>query len=201
MARDPDEGDAVVFDLVDDDAAVAGGPDTELAESAPLASDGPGRKRRAAAQVAGILAIVLGTGLAVDGMRDHARIERMRDIDGGLADVSSPLTETWQWSGPVSVGGMITDVAVLGDELVFESEGRLVALDPATGTEAWTVPLREDAECDFVGLLGHAGTGQPDGPGRDGEDEHVDPDRIRLRSKQIHPVSRLGRRPHRTRPG
>ncbi|WP_253872252.1 PQQ-binding-like beta-propeller repeat protein [Promicromonospora umidemergens] len=173
MGRDPDEGDAFVFDLVDDDAAagavsadpagsravadgVAGVVGVSLADSSegtgpagadPAASGSAGRRRRATAQVAAVLAVVLGTGLAVEGLRDHARIERMRDIPGGVADVSSPLEETWAWRGAVGPGGGTTDVAVLGDVLAFESDGELVALDPATGEEAWTVELREDAEC------------------------------------------------------
>jgi outer membrane protein assembly factor BamB len=153
MARDPDEGDAFVFDLVDDDAATGAvsadpaGPGAGPAAADPAASGSPGRKRRATAQVAAVLAVVLGTGLAVEGVRDHARIERMRDIPGGVADVSSPLEETWEWHGTVGPGGGISDVAVLDDVLALESDGELVALDPVTGEEAWTVELREDAEC------------------------------------------------------
>lgn len=168
MARDPDEGDAFVFDLVDDDAAAAapttpgsspgtagdgnpdaGAPDAGAADGAagPAASGSPGRTWRTATQAAAVLAVVLGTGLAVEGMRDHARIERMRELPGGVADVSSPLEETWTWHGTVGLGGGTTDVAVLGDVLAFESEGELVGLDPATGEETWTVALGEDASC------------------------------------------------------
>ncbi|WP_369370513.1 PQQ-binding-like beta-propeller repeat protein [Promicromonospora sp. Populi] len=159
MARDPDEGDAFVFDLVDDDAATAAaaaaGASLEASEADGAAlreyelstSDSLGRKRRAAAQIAAVLAIVLGTGIAVDGVRDHARIERMRDVRGGVVDVSTPLGETWAWRGAVGPGESATGVAVLGDVLAFESDGRLVALDPVTGEEAWTVPLREGADC------------------------------------------------------
>uniref|UniRef100_UPI003F49422E outer membrane protein assembly factor BamB family protein n=1 Tax=Promicromonospora sp. CA-294714 TaxID=3240019 RepID=UPI003F49422E len=158
MARDPDEGDAFVFELVDDDAAAgdvptgAAGPgttpDAELAAAGPAASDSPGRRRRTAAQTAAVLAIVLGTGLAVEGIRDHARIERMRDIPGGVVDVSAPLEETWVWAGVVGSGESSTaDVVVLGGVLAFRSDDGLVALDPATGQEAWTVRLRENADC------------------------------------------------------
>ncbi|WP_419704739.1 PQQ-binding-like beta-propeller repeat protein [Promicromonospora sp. NFX87] len=158
MARDPDEGDAFVFELVDDDAAAGdvptgpAGPDTtadaELAAADPAASGSPGRRRRAAAQAAAVLAIVLGTGLAVDGIRDHARMERMRDIPGGVADLSAPLEETWVWAGAVGSGESSTaDVVVLGGVLAFRSDDGLVALDPATGQEAWTVRLRANADC------------------------------------------------------
>ncbi|MGI5188899.1 PQQ-binding-like beta-propeller repeat protein [Promicromonospora sp. CA-289599] len=158
MARDPDEGDAFVFELVDDDAAAGDvptgptgpgpAPDAELAAADPAASGSPGRRRRAAAQAAAVLAIVLGTGLAVDGIRDHARIERMRDIPGGVADVSAPLEETWVWAGAVGSGeSSIADVVVLGGVLAFRSDDGLVALDPATGQEAWAVRLRENADC------------------------------------------------------
>jgi outer membrane protein assembly factor BamB len=141
MARDPEMGDAFVFDLVDDDAPTGDAP------SNPAVPSVPGRKRRFAALAAGILAIVLGTGIAVDGALDHQRMERMRDIPGGVADLSSPLEETWAWSGAVGPGESTTDVAVLGDVLAVESDDGLVALDPATGEEAWTVPLRQDADC------------------------------------------------------
>ena len=158
MARDPDEGDAFVFDLVDDDAATGDvptdppgsgtTPDAGFAADDPGASGSPGRKRRAAAQVAAVLAIVLGTGLAVEGIRDDARIERMRDVPGGVADVSAPLEETWVWDGAVGSGESATaDVVVLGRLLAFRSDDGLVALDPATGHEAWTVRLRGNADC------------------------------------------------------
>jgi hypothetical protein len=163
MARDPDEGEAFVFDLVDDDAVgldvptrpagadgadVRAGADGDEAWSGePPAPARPGWTWRGAAPVAAVLAIVLGTGLAVDGARDGARMERMRDVPGGVTDLASPLDQVWAWSGPVDVGGGTTDVAVLGDELVFESKGDLVALDPATGEETWTIPLGEDPEC------------------------------------------------------
>lgn len=158
MARDPDEGDAFVFDLVDDDAAAGDvptgptgpgtAPDSGFAAADPAASGSPGRKRRTAAQTAAVLAIVLGTGLAVEGIRDHARIERMRDVPGGVADVSAPLEETWVWDGAVGSGESATaDVVVLGGVLAFQSDDRLVALDPATGQEAWTVRLRGNADC------------------------------------------------------
>jgi hypothetical protein len=164
MARDPDEGEAFVFDLVDDDAVgldvptrpagadradgPAGADDGDEAwAGAPPAPAGPGWTWRGAAPVAAVLAIVLGTGLAVDGARDGARMERMRDAPGGVTDLASPLDQVWAWSGAVDVGEGTTDVAVLGGELVFESKGELVALDPATGQETWTISLGEDPEC------------------------------------------------------
>jgi outer membrane protein assembly factor BamB len=158
MARDPDEGDAFVFELVEDDTPAGAAPgapgdgaagvdEHELRESRLSASGSPGRKRRTTAQVAAVLAIVLGTGLAVDGARDHERMQRMHDVPGGVTDLSSPLEETWAWGSTVGPGESTTDVAVLGDVLAVESDDGLVALDPATGEEAWTVPLRQDADC------------------------------------------------------
>ncbi|MDR7383146.1 PQQ-binding-like beta-propeller repeat protein [Promicromonospora iranensis] len=148
MARGPDEGDAFVFDLVDDDVAARDAPTSPDGAGAPAGpAPSPGRKRRAAAQVAAVLAIVLGTGLAVDDARDHARSERMRDLPRGVTDVSSPLAETWVWGGAVGRGESTTDVAVLGGVLVLESDGELVALDPASGEEAWSVPLGRNADC------------------------------------------------------
>lgn len=144
MARDPDVGDAFVFDLVDDDAPAGDAPPGPEGPDNPAV---PGRKRRLAAHVAAVLAIALGTGIAADGALDHARMERMRDIPGGVADLSSPLAERWVWRGAVGPGESATDVAVLGAVLVVESDDGLVALDPVTGDVAWTVPLRADAEC------------------------------------------------------
>jgi outer membrane protein assembly factor BamB len=141
MARDPDGGDAFVFDLFDDDAPADAAPE---GSTAPVM---PGRTRRIATHAAAVLAIALGTGIAIDGAQDHERMERMRDIAGGVADLSSPLRQTWAWSGVVGPGETTTDVAVLGDVLAVESDDGLVALDPATGAEVWTVPLRADADC------------------------------------------------------
>jgi outer membrane protein assembly factor BamB len=172
MARDPVEGGAFVFDLVDDATSVPeaqlpstgaeGGEDPdgdEPGSGEPPASGGPGKKLRTIAPVAAVLAVALGTGLAVDGVRDDARMERMRDVRGGVADVSSPLRETWKWEGLVGSReaideGRRNEVAVLGDMLVFRSEGELIALNPATGDEAWTVPLGEDHDCGPFGAAG-----------------------------------------------
>ncbi|MFD6139715.1 PQQ-binding-like beta-propeller repeat protein [Promicromonospora sp. NPDC060271] len=178
MARDPEPGGAFVFDLVDDGAADPAAP---LAPPAAAAVDDPdgerpdadgavpgepsagsGRMLRGAAPVAAVLAIVLGTGLAMDGVRDAARSERMRDVHGGVVDVSAPLTETWAWEGAVGSRiaveeGLGIEVAVLGDVLAFESGAELVALSAATGAEAWTVPLGADPDC---GPTGSTGWGQ-----------------------------------------
>lgn len=144
MAREPDVGDAFVFDLVDDDAPAGGAPGDPPGRDMPAL---PGRKRRLTIYLAGVLAIVIGTGIALDGARDHARTERMRLLPGGVADLASPLSETWAWSGAVGPGEGTTDVAVLGDVLAVQSDAGLVALDPRTGEEVWTVPLRADADC------------------------------------------------------
>uniref|UniRef100_UPI003F498CB6 outer membrane protein assembly factor BamB family protein n=1 Tax=Promicromonospora sp. CA-294714 TaxID=3240019 RepID=UPI003F498CB6 len=178
MARDPEPGGAFVFDLVDDGAADPAGPVAPLAAAAgdvpdgdePEAdgttpgepSDGSGRMLRGIAPVAAVLAIVLGTGLGMDGVQDAARSERMRDVHGGVVDVSAPLTETWSWEGavgsPTAVEeGLGVEVAVLGDVLAFESGTELVALSAATGAEAWAVPLGADPDC---GPTGSTGWGQ-----------------------------------------
>lgn len=178
MARDPEPGGAFVFDLVDDGAADPAGP---LAPPAAAAGDEPdgeqpdvdgavpgepstgsGRMLRGVAPVAAVLAIVLGTGLGMDGVRDAARSERMREVHGGVVDVSTPLAETWAWEGDVGSPraveeGLGVEVAVLGDVLAFESGGELVALSAATGAEAWTVTLGADPDC---GPTGSAGWGQ-----------------------------------------
>jgi hypothetical protein len=178
MARDPEPGGAFVFDLVDDDAvdpasplalpaAAAGGePDGEQPDVDGAAPGEPpagsGRMLRGVAPVAAVLAIVLGTGLGMDGVRDAARSERMREVHGGVVDVSGPLTETWAWQGDVGSRtaveeGLGVEVAVLGDVLAFESGGELVALSAATGAEEWVVPLGADPDC---GPTGSAGWGQ-----------------------------------------
>jgi hypothetical protein len=178
MARDPEPGGAFVFDLVDDGAADPAGPLAPLAVAAEDDPDGDqpegdgatpgelsagsGRSLRGVAPVAAVLAIVLGTGLGMDGVRDAARTERMREVHGGVVDVSAPLTETWAWEGAVGSRraveeGLGVEVAVLGDVLAFESGAELVALSAATGAEAWAVPLGADPEC---GPIGSAGWGQ-----------------------------------------
>ncbi|MGW2094751.1 outer membrane protein assembly factor BamB family protein [Promicromonospora sukumoe] len=179
MAREPGEGGRLVFDLVDDDAVGSGWSAPARDDGAPgPGDDDPGspgqesrgsvlsdRRMRFLVPVAAVLAVVLGTGLAVEGARDGARVERMRDVRGGVADVSRPLAEAWRWKGSVgprdaAVEGRVTELAVLGDVLALESEGDLVALRPATGEEAWTVALGEDPDCgplDFDGW-GRAGT-------------------------------------------
>lgn len=199
MARDPNRGGAFVFDLVDDgeadlDAPRTGpGPGTgdepdgdpsDVGEKPP--SGGATRILRSLAPVGAVLAIALGTGLTFDGLRDGARMERMRDVHGGVADVSSPLTETWAWEGAVGsrravTEGLGAEVAVLGGVLVFESAGELVGLDPATGAEAWVVPLGADPDC---GPMGSAGWGEATtqdlvcltGPGADRSATVVEPD-------------------------
>ncbi|MGI5188900.1 PQQ-binding-like beta-propeller repeat protein [Promicromonospora sp. CA-289599] len=177
MARDPEPGGAFVFDLVDDGAAdpvdplapsaAATGdePDGEQPERGDTAGElpvGSDRSLRGVAPVAAVLAIVLGTGLGVDGIRDAARSEQMRAVHGGVVDVSAPLTETWAWEGavgsPTAVEeGLGAEVVVLGDVLAFESGAELVALDAATGAEAWAVPLGADPDC---GPTGSTGWGQ-----------------------------------------
>ncbi|MFI6425105.1 PQQ-binding-like beta-propeller repeat protein [Promicromonospora sp. NPDC050880] len=176
MARDPDQGGAFVFDLVDDGAddpqvsfagsGAGGGPGAEPEPDGCPAGDAPLRDRerylRVLGPVAAVLAVVLGTGLAVEGVRDGARMERMRDVPGGVADVSRPLDEAWTWDGPVGWAGATgddvwgTEAVVLGDRLVVPSGNDLVALDPASGDVAWTARLGADPEC---GPLGSAGWG------------------------------------------
>lgn len=175
MARDPDQGSAYVFDLVEHDAADVVAPpagdtrygtghdavrngaadDEPSAGELPHASRGPGSHWRAALSVSAVLAIALGTGIASDGVRDSARIERMRGIDGGVADLSAPLEEAWVWDGIIGGGRGayqdVPEVVVLGDLMVFVSDRELVALDPGTGREAWAVPLGDDAECGPMG--------------------------------------------------
>ncbi|WP_275002197.1 PQQ-binding-like beta-propeller repeat protein [Promicromonospora iranensis] len=192
MARDPDQGGAFVFDLIDDGATDPEGPsappgagsedepDGAGSASGEPPSGGAGRRLRVLAPAAAVLAIVFGTGLVFDGVRDGARMDRMRDVHGGVVDVSAPLVETWEWEGDVGSPsaleeGLGAEVAVLGDVLVFESGAdlvavdaasgaetvesgtTLVALDAATGAEAWSVPLGAVADC---GPMGSADWGE-----------------------------------------
>ncbi len=201
MARDRGEGGAFVFDLVDNGTA---DPEAPLARSRTDGADdpdddgpgagglppsgGPSRKARAVAPVAAVLAIALGTGLAAEGVLDNARIERMRDVQGGVADVSSPLQETWRWEGFVGSRKAITEgrrneVAVLGDVLVLQSADELVALHPATGEEVWTVPLGANPDCGPLGAAGWEETTTPAlvclvGPGAHREVTVVGPDGV-----------------------
>ncbi|GAB2464989.1 hypothetical protein GCM10027063_02940 [Promicromonospora xylanilytica] len=182
MAPDPEEDGALVFDLVDDDAG-AGASSTQVpADAAEATGAGPGgledeaqagggppagavpgdglrARLRLLAPVAAVLAIVLGTGYALDGVRDAARIDRVRGVHGGVVDVSSPLTEQWAWDGGVGSGeidgeGGFAQVAVLGGLLVFVSDDELLALDASSGARAWAVPLGEQPECGPAGYPG-----------------------------------------------
>ncbi|WP_419706846.1 PQQ-binding-like beta-propeller repeat protein [Promicromonospora sp. NFX87] len=181
MPRDPDDGSALVFDLVEHDepgpqgtsaAPGADGTVQVVAFAVPDDADGepdvpPARGAgawwRTVPTVAAVLAIVLGTGIASDGVRDAARIERMRDFGGFVEDVSTPLTEQWVWDGAVGTGPGWdgADAAVLGDVLAFQSGRDLVALDPATGEGAWVVPLGDDPACGPRGVSPYEGTSAP----------------------------------------
>ncbi|WP_129782708.1 PQQ-binding-like beta-propeller repeat protein [Promicromonospora panici] len=176
MARDPGEGEAFVFDLVDDDGDVptsplgpdAGaegdvdgvGPDgAGLEAGGPLPHGALGLRLRALAPVAAVLAVVLGTGFAVDSMRDAARTERIREVPGGVVDVSAPLEEAWAWEAPMDAADAMGwfGVADLEGMLAFRSEQELIGLDPASGERAWSVRLREDSECGPLGYPGGTG--------------------------------------------
>jgi outer membrane protein assembly factor BamB len=183
MLRDPDEGSALVFDLVEHDepdpnrSPAATGANAAVQAAAPIASDDAGLEpdappargadawRRTVPTVAAVLAIALGTGIASDGVRDAARIDRMRDFGGAVEDVSTPLTEKWVWDGTVGVGTDPgwdgTGAIVLGDVLTFQSGRDLVALDPATGEDAWVVPLGDDPACGPTGVSPYEGTSAP----------------------------------------
>jgi outer membrane protein assembly factor BamB len=180
MSRHEDD-DAFVFDLVDDEEgrdAPSGPPsDAALDEADDPAGPGDARDparplpafpvadarasvgRRRALAVGAVLATVLGTGLAVDGIHDAARAEQIRDVRGGVVDVSAPLDEVWEWRGVVGsrrafVEGEGNQVAALGPLLAFESGDDVLALRAATGEEAWTVPLGPDPDCGPTGYLG-----------------------------------------------
>lgn len=180
MARDPDQGASFVFDLVEDPED-PGEPREALGGAAP-ATDGHGhgadeppedeaaadggwswRGLRLLAPVAAVLAVVLGTGLTVDGLRDAERVERVTALPGGVTDVSSPLRELW--SVDRTAGGNRVDqdslegsVAVLGGDLVLVADTELVALEVATGERAWTRQLGQDADCGPMGVPGRTET-------------------------------------------
>jgi hypothetical protein len=182
MGRDPAGGDAFVFDLIDDDAgddvpatparpdgAVDGGPDDtsgvqgdglhgDAGEGSPIPA-GAARWLRPLVPVAAVLAVVLGTGFALDGVRTAAQLDRIRGVSGGVADLSAPLTEQWAWEGDVGSGDYDegwgeAKVAALGELLVFLADGELLALEPATGDEAWSVPLGDAPDCGPTGYPG-----------------------------------------------
>jgi hypothetical protein len=181
MGRDPAGGDAFVFDLVDDGAVSDGLPDdlsrpdlSRLGGAADGGPDGDSESRdgasgdpvvptgaplwwlRPLAPVAAVLAVVLGTGYALDGVRTAEQLDRIREVRGGVADLSVPLAERWAWDGGVGTGGFeaywgTVQVAVLGDLLVFVSDDELLALEPASGAEAWSVPLGDRPDCGPTG--------------------------------------------------
>lgn len=209
MARDADGAGPVVFDLVDDDGSyddapvvVPGGPAGPGAgpgEVPPEAGDplsgGPGRRLRTLMPVAAVLAVVLGTGFAVDGVRAAERIERIREAPGGVVDVSSPLGRTWTWTpeaGADELAGemMLADLEGL---LAFLSEGELVALDPASGEEVWSLPLGEDAACGPTGYAGAPGYRTSglvclQGGAADREAVTVGPDGVVSESRRLDPA-------------
>lgn len=165
MGRDPDQGQPFVFDLVEQDTWE---PATPLAAPDPAGADPDGAggppptvrdRRRVVMAVAAVLAIAFGTGIASDSVRDGARIERLRDVAGGVEDVTTPLTETWEWDGTVGAAGYLdgTEPVAFGDVLAFRSGTDLVALDPETGTVAWTVPLGDDPACGPLGVSPYEG--------------------------------------------
>lgn len=173
MVREPGDGGRLVFDLVDDDAGDPAMTSVRARAAGPADADGdgpgpddprspsgrPDRRLRVLGPVAAVLAVVLGTGLAVEGARDDARMERMRDVHGGVADVSGPLRQIWRWEGLVGSRAAVdegrgSEVAVLGDVLVFQSDRELVGLRPETGEEAWTVRLGADPDCGPLGAAG-----------------------------------------------
>lgn len=186
MGRDPAGGDAFVFDLVDDDAVSDGLPDDlsrpDLSRPGGAADGGPDGDSesrdgasgdpvvptgaplwwlRPLAPVAAVLAVVLGTGFALDGVRTAERLDRIREVRGGVADLSDPLAERWAWDGGVGTGGFEAysgspQVAVLGDLLVFVSDDELLALEPASGAEAWSVPLGDRTDCGPTGYPGRS---------------------------------------------
>ncbi|MCP2263309.1 hypothetical protein ACFQHV_03330 [Promicromonospora thailandica] len=180
MTRDPEPGGAFVFDLVDDaegPADPSGGAGAGGSDDGPgdRAADGPGaegegagpvqppardrgRYLRVVGPVAALLAVVLGTGLAVEGVRDGARMERVREVPGGVVDLSVPLEQTWEWRGDVGPEQTADDwpmtvVAVLGGSIVFPSDEDVVALDPASGDLLWTVPLGDNPICGPLGAV------------------------------------------------
>lgn len=171
MAREPDQGDAYVFDLVEGDAddpgtgsaasgalPEAGDDDAGPADPLPEASL-RGRSLRVVGPVAAVLAVALGTGVAVESAREAARDERVRNLEAGVADLADPLTELWAWEGPVgsrSFAFQDSLVAVLDDRLVFPSDDRLVALDPSSGGEVWSVDLGVEPRCGPLGVPGQA---------------------------------------------
>ncbi|MEU4384626.1 PQQ-binding-like beta-propeller repeat protein [Promicromonospora sp. NPDC023805] len=180
MGRDPAGGDAFVFDLIDDDAGdddaldapprpdrslPDGGPDdaSEVRDGAsgddPVVPGRATRWLRPLAPVAAVLAVVLGTGFALDGVRAAEQLDRIRSVRGGVADLSSPLVERWAWEGAVATSGVgeywgSVEVAALGDLLVFVVDDELLALDPATGGEAWSIPLGDRPDCGPTGYPG-----------------------------------------------
>lgn len=191
MGRDPADGDAFVFDLIDDDAvgddvsdapprpdrAVDGGPDDasgghedgvhedahEDAHEGPAMPAGAARWLRPLVPVAAVLAVVLGTGFALDGVRTAGQLDRIRGVRGGVADLSAPLVEQWAWEGAVGSGDYNegwgeAQVAALGDLLVFMADGELLALEPASGAEAWSVPLGDAPDCGPTGYPGWSDT-------------------------------------------
>lgn len=91
--------------------------------------------------VGGMLVVVLATTVAAD-RRDAARLAALRAVPGILAPVEGDLAEVWRaedllWLGPREVDGRLIGSAGYRDGSVD-----VVAVDPETGTTAWTALAR-----------------------------------------------------------
>ena len=152
-----------VVDNLDGDGPDGDGPDGVGPDGGGPGGSAPGgvrvRSLRVPASVAAVVAVVLGTGFAVDGVRAAERIERAREMPGGVVDLSAPLEQTWAWEGQIGSEELTGEILVadLQGLLAFQSGDELLALDPASGEEAWSAPLGARPECGPVRYPGATG--------------------------------------------
>ncbi|TGY84945.1 PQQ-binding-like beta-propeller repeat protein, partial [Cellulomonas shaoxiangyii] len=133
-------------------------------------SPAPARRRRRRFAVAGaaLAVVLLGAQLVTDA-RDRAALAELRTVPGVRAPLPDALTEVWR----LPLDRLPRPVVPTGDPLTgvrgTPDGSELVALAPATGADAWVVPLTS-APADAVDTLGtpqptcHAGaatTGRP----------------------------------------
>lgn len=108
-----------------------------LGDDVPPGEPAPGlgrrllvRYRRPAAVVAALAVAVSTTTAVVDARRATARAAALVAMPAVLADASAPPSELWRTPGRI--------VSHQHDRLLVVDDGTLRAVDPATGTTAWT---------------------------------------------------------------
>lgn len=123
-----------------DAAASPGTAASPDADGAPAPRRAPRRWRPVAAGAAALVLLLLGAQVVADA-RARAALAELRDVPGVRAPLPAALTEVWRVPGD----RLPVPVPPTGDPLLglrdTTTGTELVALDPATGADAWALPL------------------------------------------------------------